>query len=106
MGGVPGAEAGAGGAGECAGWLVHVGKCHEVGGEGGGVGLGEAGEGEGAWGEEAGGRVGGWGRLVRVEGAAVVFWGAEAVAGGRRGLVVEDKIGDDKLGLPARRELL
>jgi hypothetical protein len=44
------------------------------------VGLLEAGEGEGAWDEEAGGGGGGWGGLMGVEGAAVVFWGAEAVA--------------------------
>ncbi len=46
------------------------------------VGLFEAGEGEGAGGEEAGGGVGGGRGLVGVEGAAVVFWGAEGVAVG------------------------
>lgn len=52
----------------------------EVGGYGGGVGLGEAGEGEGAGYELAGGRVGGWWGLVWVKGPTVIFWGAELVA--------------------------
>lgn len=81
---VPTAEAGGPWWGPEAGREVQVGECHQVGFEGGGVGLFEAGEGEGAGDEEAGGGVGRGGRLVRVEGAAVVFWGAELVAG--RGL--------------------
>jgi hypothetical protein len=48
------------------------------------VGLLETGEGEGTGGVEAGGRGRNWGRLVGVERAAVVFWGAVAVSGGRR----------------------
>lgn len=46
------------------------------------VGLFEAGEGEGSWDVFAGGGVGARGRLVWVEGAAVVFWGAELVPDG------------------------
>ena len=46
------------------------------------VGLLETGEGEGAGGEEAGGGSGGGRRLMWVEGAAVVFWGAEFVSDG------------------------
>lgn len=80
---VPAAEAGATGAGKLAGWVVLVVERLEVRGDGGGVGLGEAGKGEWAGDELAGGGVGGWWRLVRVKGAAVVFWGAELVA--RRG---------------------
>jgi len=44
------------------------------------VGLLEAGEGKGAGDEEAGGGCGYWGGLMRVEGPAVVFGWAEAVA--------------------------
>ncbi len=45
------------------------------------VGLLEAGEGEGTWDEFAGFWDGWGGRLVRVEGAAVVFWGSEFESG-------------------------
>lgn len=44
------------------------------------VGLFETREGEGAWAEEARGGIGGRGRLVRVEGSAVVFGRAELVS--------------------------
>lgn len=44
------------------------------------VGLLETGQGEGAWDELAGLGGGGAGRLVWVEGAAVVFWRAEFVS--------------------------
>ena len=40
----------------------------------------EARKGEGAWDKVPGCWVGGWWWLVWVEGAAVVFWGAEAVS--------------------------
>ena len=85
--GAPAAEAGRGGEGGCAGGDVRVGEGHEVGADGGGVGLVVAREGEGAGDEDAGGGVPGGGWLVRVERAAVVFWGAEMIAvreGGRR----------------------
>lgn len=96
---VPGAEALGGGARESAGGVVGVVEGEEVGGEGGVVGLFEAGDGEGARDKEAGGGIGGAGGLVGVEGAAVVFWGAEFVAVRRelvaRGgiLVIERRIG-------------
>ncbi len=96
---VPGAEALGGGARESTGGVVGVVEGEEVGGEGGVVGLFEAGDGEGARDKEAGGGIGGAGGLVGVEGAAVVFWGAEFVAVRRelvaRGgiLVIERRIG-------------
>lgn len=72
-------------------WVVRVGEDHEVGSDGAVVGLLEAGEREGAWDEFPGGGVGGrWG-LVRVQGAAVVFWWTVLESegwvrgGGRRG---------------------
>ena len=65
-----------------AGWEVGVGHRHEVGGEGGVVGLLETREGERAWDVLARGRVGGRGWLMRVEGAAGVFGRAELVSGG------------------------
>ena len=83
---VPAAQAGAGGAGERAGRVVRVQEGEEVGGQGGVVGLLEAGRGEGAGDVGAGGGGGGGGRLVRVQGAAVVFGGAELVAVWRRGI--------------------
>lgn len=61
---------------------MQVGEREEVGPERAGVGLLEAGQREWAGDEEARGWVGGWGGLVGVEGPAVVFWGAEAVAVG------------------------
>lgn len=78
---VPGAQARWAGAREGAGWVVRVEEGEEVWGEGCVVGLLEAGEGEGAWDVLAG--FGGCGRgwLVWVQGAAVVFWGSELVAG-------------------------
>lgn len=60
---------------------VRVGEGEQVWGDGGVVGLGEAWEAEGAGFEEAGGRGGRRRGLVRVEGAAVEFWGAELVSG-------------------------
>ena len=80
-GAIPAAQASAAGAGELAWGVVLVVEGLEVGGYGGGVGLGEAREGEGARYELAGDGVGGWWGLVRVKGPAVVFWGTELVAG-------------------------
>ena len=58
---VPGAQAGAGGSGERAGWVVLVHESEEVWREGRVVGLLETGQGEGAWDELAGsGVAGGW----------------------------------------------
>lgn len=82
---VPGAEALRRGAARRAGRDVRVLERHEVWAQRGGVGLREAGEGEGAWDVDAGGGRGGGGRLVGMEGAAVVAGWAEAVA--RDGLV-------------------
>lgn len=60
---------------------MDVGQGHKIGFDGGGVGLFEAREGEGTWDELARGRVGGFGRLVRVERAAVVLGRTELVSG-------------------------
>lgn len=79
---VPGAQAGRRGARKRAGGVVRVHEGQEVRGQGRVVGLLQAGQGEGARDELAGLGGRGGGGLVRVEGAAVVFWGAELVSGG------------------------
>ena len=63
-----------------AGWEVHIRHRHEVGFDGGFVGLFQAREGEGAGDEVAGCWVGARGRLVWVERPAVVFGWFELVA--------------------------
>lgn len=95
-GAIPTAQARAAGAGELTWGIVLVVEGLEVGGYGGGVGLGEAREGERARNELAGGRVGGWWGLVRVKGPAVVFWRAELVA--RKGWKVSLGYGAQKNG--------
>lgn len=61
---------------------MDVGKGHKIGFESREVGLLEAREGEGTRNELARGRVGGFGRLVRVQRAAVVLGRAELVSEG------------------------
>lgn len=60
--------------------MVRVGERHEVGGDGGFVGLLQAREREGTGYVSARGGVGGFGRLVGVQRAAVVFWWSEVVS--------------------------
>jgi hypothetical protein len=62
---------------------VDICQGHEIGFEGGEVGLLEAWEREWAGNELARGRVGGFGRLVRVERTAVVLGRTELVSGGQ-----------------------
>ena len=79
---VPAAETLGGFLGWGSGGHVHVGEGHEVGGDGGVVGLFEAGEVEGARDEVTRDGVGGGRGLDGVERAALVLGGVELVSGG------------------------
>ncbi len=80
-----------------------VAKGHEVGGDGGVVGVDHSGRGEGARDEFARGWVGGVRRLVWVEGTAVVFGGAELIS---EPMLVAVARYMKVHGVPAGRELL
>ena len=60
--------------------MVDIGEGHDIGFDGREVGLLEAWEDEGTGDELSRGRIGGFGRLVRVEGTAVVLGRAELVS--------------------------